>query len=120
MVPTFGPEGRTLHPDHIAMHQFAAAAFEAAFDPDRYPQHRGSGLAPWAPLKLYSTTFPKSIRELIGPRFPGQPDEEIAVTLDVPPLLGLKRQAIKAHRAQQTPPFAHLTEARGREMPSRE
>lgn len=35
---TFGPEGRTLHPDHIAIHRFATRAFELAGDPEVSPE----------------------------------------------------------------------------------
>ncbi|HXZ65226.1 MAG TPA: mycothiol conjugate amidase Mca, partial [Streptosporangiaceae bacterium] len=37
------------HPDHIKCHQVSVAAFEAAADPDRYPDCG----EPWQPLKLY-------------------------------------------------------------------
>jgi mycothiol S-conjugate amidase len=37
------------HPDHVQCHRVSAEAFEAAADPDRYPE---SG-EPWQPLKLY-------------------------------------------------------------------
>lgn len=107
IVITFGPEGRTGHPDHIAIHRFATEAF-----------HQAKG--PAAPAKLYYMAFPQSIREVIGPRFPGQPDEGITVTLDVSPWLEIKRRAIAAHRTQARPPFAHLSEARRWEILSRE
>jgi LmbE family N-acetylglucosaminyl deacetylase len=107
VVITFGPEGRTIHPDHIAIHRFATEAFRRA-------------KGPAAPAKLYYMAFPQSIREVIGPRFPGQPDDDITVTLDVSPWLEIKRQAIAAHRTQERPPFAHLPEARRWEILSRE
>src|SRR3990172_8687089 len=87
VVITFGPEGRTGHPDHIAIHGFTAEAFR-----------RAGGDA--APAKLYYMAFPRSIRDVIGPSFPGQPDEQIKLTLDVSPWLEIKRQAIAAHRTQ--------------------
>jgi LmbE family N-acetylglucosaminyl deacetylase len=64
--------------------------------------------------------FPQSIREVISPRFPGQPDEQITLTLDVSPWLEIKRRAIAAHRTQERPPFAHLPEGRRWEILSRE
>lgn len=107
VVITFGPEGRTGHPDHVAIHRFATEAFWQA-----------KGSAP--PLKLYYMAFPQSIREVISPRFPGQPDETITLTLDVSPWLDVKQRAIAAHRTQVRPPFAHLPEARRWEILSRE
>lgn len=107
VVITFGPEGRTSHPDHIAMHHFATTAFRQA-------------KGPAAPAKLYYTAFPRSIREVISPRFPGQPDERITLTLDVSPWLAVKRRAIEVHRTQVRPPFAHLPEKRRWEILSRE
>lgn len=107
VVITFGPEGRTSHPDHIAIHHLTIQAFRQA---------RGRA----APLKLYYMAFPQSIREVISPRFPGQPDERISLTLDVTPWLAVKRRAIEAHRTQVRPPFAHLPEARRWEILSRE
>jgi mycothiol S-conjugate amidase len=38
------------HPDHIKAHEVAVEAFEAAADPDRYPEAGGE---PWQPLKMY-------------------------------------------------------------------
>jgi mycothiol S-conjugate amidase len=41
------------HPDHLRVYDISAAAFDAAADPDRYPD---AGDA-WQPLKLYYTTW---------------------------------------------------------------
>ncbi len=46
---TYDENGGYPHPDHIKCHQVSVEAFEAAADPDRYPD---SG-EPWQPLKLY-------------------------------------------------------------------
>ncbi|WP_035847269.1 mycothiol conjugate amidase Mca [Kitasatospora azatica] len=51
VVVTYDENGGYPHPDHIKTHQVSVAAFEAAGDPDRYPQ---AG-PPWRPLKLYYT-----------------------------------------------------------------
>ena len=107
VVITFGPEGRTGHPDHIAIHGFTAEAFRRAGGPA-------------APAKLYYMAFPRSIHEVIGPTFAGQADEQITVTLDVSAWLEIKRRAIAAHRTQVRPPFAHLSEARRWEILSYE
>jgi mycothiol S-conjugate amidase len=57
VVVTFNPYGGYGHPDHIAIHHAALAAFTAAADPAYYPEQIAEGLAPWAPSKLYYSTF---------------------------------------------------------------
>jgi mycothiol S-conjugate amidase len=49
VVLTYDENGGYPHPDHIMTHKISVAAFEAAGDPDRYPE---AG-EPWQPLKLY-------------------------------------------------------------------
>jgi len=57
VMTTYDENGGYPHPDHIRCHLVSVAAFEAAGDPDRYPD---AG-APWQPLKLYyNLTFHKS------------------------------------------------------------
>ena len=111
VVLTFGPEGRTLHPDHIAMHQAATAAFHLAADPTGYAEQLGD-LRPHAAAKLYYTTLPRSLVSAINWAYPGQPDEEITVALDVRPWLAQKKRATnEAHRTQaHDQPFANLPE----------
>ena len=46
---TYDEQGGYPHPDHVMTHRVSVAAFEAAADPDAYPD---SG-EPWQPLKLY-------------------------------------------------------------------
>jgi mycothiol S-conjugate amidase len=46
---TYDESGGYPHPDHIMCHSVSVEAFEAAADPDRYPD---AG-EPWQPLKLY-------------------------------------------------------------------
>jgi mycothiol S-conjugate amidase len=46
---TYDQAGGYPHPDHIMTHRASVAAFEAAADPDAYPE---AG-EPWQPLKLY-------------------------------------------------------------------
>jgi mycothiol S-conjugate amidase len=50
VILTYDENGGYPHPDHIKTHQVTVEAFEAAADPDRYPE---SGSEPWQPLKLY-------------------------------------------------------------------
>jgi mycothiol S-conjugate amidase len=49
VILTYDENGGYPHPDHIMCHKVSVEAFEAAGDPDRYPD---AG-APWQPLKLY-------------------------------------------------------------------
>jgi mycothiol S-conjugate amidase len=49
VVTTYEEDGGYPHPDHIMCHKVSVAAFDAAGDPDRYPD---AG-EPWAPRKLY-------------------------------------------------------------------
>ena len=57
VMTTYDENGGYPHPDHIRCPEVSVAAFEAAGDPDRYPD---AG-EPWQPLKLYyNLTFHKS------------------------------------------------------------
>jgi mycothiol S-conjugate amidase len=49
VILTYDENGGYPHPDHIKTHQVTVEAFEAAADPDGYPE---AG-EPWQPLKLY-------------------------------------------------------------------
>ncbi len=44
---------RDVHGHHQAIGQATLAAFEAAGDPDQFPELRAQGLAAWQPLKFY-------------------------------------------------------------------
>ncbi len=116
VVLTFGPEGRTLHPDHIVIHETATAAFQLAADPHAYPEH---GLPSFAATKLYYSAIPDSQARATNWRFPSIPDDEVTVTLDVSPWIDQKKRATnEAHRSQaHDQPFGSLPEAeRWREL----
>jgi mycothiol S-conjugate amidase len=49
VMTTYDENGGYPHPDHVMCHRVSVAAFEAAGDPERYPE---AGV-PWQPLKLY-------------------------------------------------------------------
>jgi mycothiol S-conjugate amidase len=49
VVTTYDENGGYPHPDHIMCHNISVAAFDAAGDPQRYPELG----EPWQPLKLY-------------------------------------------------------------------
>nr|WP_245693693.1 mycothiol conjugate amidase Mca [Actinopolyspora mzabensis] len=49
VLVTYDENGGYPHPDHVKCHEVSMAAFDAAGDPDRFPD---AG-EPWQPLKLY-------------------------------------------------------------------
>jgi mycothiol S-conjugate amidase len=49
VVLTYDENGGYPHPDHIRCHEVSVAAFDAAAEPERFPE---AG-EPWQPLKLY-------------------------------------------------------------------
>jgi mycothiol S-conjugate amidase len=49
VITTYDENGGYPHPDHVRCHEISVAAFEAAADPDAFPD---AG-EPWQPLKLY-------------------------------------------------------------------
>jgi mycothiol S-conjugate amidase len=49
VMTTYDENGGYPHPDHVMCHKVSVAAFDAAGDPDRFPD---AG-EPWQPLKLY-------------------------------------------------------------------
>lgn len=49
VILTYDERGGYPHPDHVKCHEVSVEAFEAAGDPERYPD---AG-EPWQPLKLY-------------------------------------------------------------------
>jgi mycothiol S-conjugate amidase len=59
VITTYDERGGYPHPDHIKTHEISVHAFEAAGDPDRYPELG----EPWQPSKLYyhmSFTLPRT------------------------------------------------------------
>jgi mycothiol S-conjugate amidase len=49
VITTYDEKGGYPHPDHVRCHEVAVGAFDAAADPDAFPD---AG-EPWQPLKLY-------------------------------------------------------------------
>jgi N-acetyl-1-D-myo-inositol-2-amino-2-deoxy-alpha-D-glucopyranoside deacetylase len=121
VVVTYDENGGYGHPDHIRAHQVAVAAFEAAGDPQRFPD---AG-APWSSAKLYyaviaRSTFPRFIERLreAGIESPftaaseeqteerptfGVSDDRITTTVDVSQYVETKRLSLAAHRTQMGP-----------------
>lgn len=99
-VLTFGPDGRTGHPDHIAVGRRAEAAFAAAGDAGRWPDQLRDGLAAWQPRWLYHTALADSLARRAGWVQPATPDSEL-VAVDVSPVLARKQQAVVECHASQ-------------------
>jgi len=104
---TFDPHGGYGHPDHLAIHRAATAAFYS------------SGYLPSPPQRLFYTTFTieratqmqqsgqaDSIMKGLDPKVFGVSENTLAVQMDVTPYLPNKLAAIQAHRSQ----FAERTE----------
>jgi mycothiol S-conjugate amidase len=57
VILTYDENGGYPHPDHVMTHRVAALAFDAAADPDAYPDSGNplveAGGEPWQPLKMY-------------------------------------------------------------------
>jgi len=133
-IATWDPSGGYGHPDHIAVHRHATAAFHAAADPSQYP-HAGE---PWSGAKLLYTCFPidEWIRLTQEMRRLGIPtpsfDEDMAyadlprlqpnIIIDVTAHYDQKREAMLAHRTQITPddPFMRLPQDSQRRFFGRE
>ncbi|MBN1121375.1 MAG: PIG-L family deacetylase [Anaerolineae bacterium] len=64
VVVTFDPYGGYGHPDHIVVHDATVQAFDAAGDPDQYPDQLNDGLLPYQPQKLYYHTFDRRLVSL--------------------------------------------------------
>jgi LmbE family N-acetylglucosaminyl deacetylase len=117
VVFTWDPTGGYGHPDHIAVHRHTVSAFDAAGDPEAYPE---SG-APWQPRELYWGAFtmkrfagvflelerrgllPEPIDAERRQRFEaamGEPDPPISLVHDVRDLVEAKRGAAGMHRSQ--------------------
>jgi N-acetyl-1-D-myo-inositol-2-amino-2-deoxy-alpha-D-glucopyranoside deacetylase len=114
VVIGYDSNGGYGHPDHIQAHRVAVGAFEAAGDPERYPD---AG-EPWAPSKLYETALPRSVLvtayealKAMGEEAPfgvvspddlsfGTPDELITTVVDARDYLPRKVAAMRAYPTQ--------------------
>ena len=57
VIITYGDDSKFYpHPDHVRVHEISGPAFDAAGDPDRFPDAGD----PWQPSKLYYRTRPGS------------------------------------------------------------
>lgn len=97
---TFGPDGISGHRDHVAIHHLATAAFRAAGDRGKYPEHLGEGLWPWTPQKLYYVAPSWRLMAALKREWPSGLEREITTVIEVGDFLDLKRRALECHRTQ--------------------
>jgi LmbE family N-acetylglucosaminyl deacetylase len=57
MIARFPPDKRAGHGHHAASAYLAAEAFDAAADPNRYPEQLNSGVQPWKVKRLLWNTY---------------------------------------------------------------
>lgn len=131
IVITHPADGGYGHPDHIAIHEIALAAWQLAADADYRPE-----LGPaWAASKLYSRAMPLSLFasvpslaefriDLNGRQLPfhATPDEEISTALDVAAWLEQRMAGWDCHRSQHNPHtmWSGVSEEARRALASRE
>ena len=131
VILTHPENGLYPHPDHLAVWEITRAAFDAAADPDRYPE---AG-APWAAARLFTRALPQSFFdavpgfaqhrvELNGQQLPfyATPDEAIDVVMQVVDWSEHRLGAWACHRSQHNPdsPFTNMPEALRRAMAEHE
>ncbi len=115
VMVTYPEEQRDYpHPDHLRVHEISVAAFEAAGDPERYPE---AG-PPWTPLKLYYTVWPRR-RTLemhekfleLGLESPFDDErlermrreEPVTTSIDLAGFTDVRAEALRAHATQVDP-----------------
>lgn len=116
VIVTYGDDRKFYpHPDHIRVHEISVVAFDAAGDPERFPD---AG-EPWQPSKMYYTGFSvarvKALHEAFERRgeespyaswfergFEERPDR-FTTLVDVSGFLHKRREALLAHRTQVDP-----------------
>ncbi|MCX7707588.1 MAG: PIG-L family deacetylase [Anaerolineae bacterium] len=112
VILTHPENGLYPHPDHLAVWEIVREAFDAASDPDVYPE-RGPA---WAPARLFTRALPQSFFqrapglaefrvELNGQRLPfiGTPDDQIDVVMRLEPWVERRMAAWNCHRSQHNP-----------------
>ena len=102
------------HPDHLRVHDISVVAFDAAGDPDRYPDAGD----PWQPLKLYYTMWSgKRIKAMhekmleLGMESPftedwfkrPSQDDRITTSVDITGFTKVRKDALLAHATQVDP-----------------
>jgi len=100
---SFGPDGLSGHPDHVAIGHLAAEAFRQAGEPSAYHEQLDQGLIPHAPTRLYQMAVPRSLAERLGMKqVHPVPDEDVTLSVDVTPVWEKKMAAIRCHATQHS------------------
>lgn len=116
VLVTYPEDGGYPHPDHIRCHDVTVAAFEAAGDPERFPD---AG-EPWQPTKLYymhgfnrrklealhAACEEHGIESPYGDRLARMEPERVDRTttrVDVRDFLHHRKEALRAHATQVDP-----------------
>jgi mycothiol S-conjugate amidase len=102
------------HPDHLRVHEISVEAFDAAGDPDRYPELG----EPWQPLKLYYVMWASArimathaaflelgLESPYDDRWFSRPSQDHLITtrVDVSDFMRVRPDALTAHRTQIDP-----------------
>jgi len=139
VVVTYDENGGYPHPDHIRCHEVSVAAFDAAGDPDRFPD---AGPL-WQPLKLYyshgfsrkrmqllhdallATGAESPFTEWLAKWDPSLPDvmERVTTRVQCAEYFPVRVEALKAHATQIDPAsrwFAVPHELQARLWPTEE
>jgi mycothiol S-conjugate amidase len=118
VIITYGDDSQFYpHPDHVRVHEISGPAFDAAGDPDRFPDAGD----PWQPSKLYYTGWSarrvRALHEEFLARGEESPyaswfeergfdeslDQRFTTYVDVGDFLANRRAALLAHRTQVDP-----------------
>jgi N-acetyl-1-D-myo-inositol-2-amino-2-deoxy-alpha-D-glucopyranoside deacetylase len=121
VVVTFDENGGYGHPDHVAIHHHAKAAFSAAADPARYREQIAAGLEAHQARKLYFTAIPRRFFRAVAERMIelgleipdrllerqdlpiGLPDEACTTDIYVRDFWEAKQAAVRCHATQLKP-----------------
>ncbi|HMD46212.1 MAG TPA: mycothiol conjugate amidase Mca [Acidimicrobiales bacterium] len=103
------------HPDHLRVHEISLVAFDAAGDPDRFPE---AG-EPFTPLKLYYTVWPRKRMLAFHQKFLelglespfdekwvarlSKPEERFTTSVDIEGYAHVRQDALRAHATQVDP-----------------
>jgi mycothiol S-conjugate amidase len=115
VVTTYHEDQRGYpHPDHLRVHDVTLSAFDAAGDPDAFPE---AG-PPWQPLKLYYNVWSRARIRALHERFlelglespfdeawferPSQ-DDDITTSIDIAHFADVRGEALRAHATQVDP-----------------
>jgi mycothiol S-conjugate amidase len=117
VIITYGDDSKFYpHPDHVRVHEISGPAFDAAGDPDAFPD---AG-EPWQPQKMYYTGWSarrvRALHDAFTARGEESPyaqwferegfeehDDRFTTFVDVGDFLHKRREALLAHRTQVDP-----------------